>query len=129
MTQYVSFAAYDESLASSLLPFWDTRPAPPPPPPAVPPAWQQALQAAIGKAPVLASGSKDAAGQVPLVHLAQLLVSGRGSWYGLGSVTQLTQDGDYGPKTAAGVKAVQQHYRITVDGVVGPQTWGVLITR
>ncbi len=28
MTQYVSFAAYDESLAQASLPFWDTRPAP-----------------------------------------------------------------------------------------------------
>ena len=39
MTQYVSFAAYDESEAVSTLPFWDTRapaPAPPPAPGPVP---------------------------------------------------------------------------------------------
>jgi hypothetical protein len=30
MTQYVSYAAYDESLAAPTLPFWDTRPAPKP---------------------------------------------------------------------------------------------------
>lgn len=130
VTQYVSFAAYDESLAVSSLPFWDTRPSPAPPPPPPPlPAWQAALQDAIGKAPVLGTGSKDAAGQVPLVHLAQLLVAGRGAWYHLGAVTALTQDGDYGPKTAAGVKAVQHHYGLTADGVVGPKTWSALITR
>lgn len=131
VTQFVSFAAYDESLAVSRLPFWDTRPAPAPPPSPTPPlpAWQTALQAAIGKAPVLGNGSKDAAGKMPLVHLAQLLVTGRGAWYNLGAGTKLTQDGDFGPKTVAGVKTVQHHYGLTADGIVGPKTWMVLITR
>jgi peptidoglycan hydrolase-like protein with peptidoglycan-binding domain len=35
-------------------------------------------------------------------------------------------DGRYGPKTEAAVKKVQQQFNITVDGVVGPQTWAVI---
>jgi peptidoglycan hydrolase-like protein with peptidoglycan-binding domain len=32
-------------------------------------------------------------------------------------------DGVFGPKTGAGVKALQQATGITVDGIVGPKTW------
>jgi peptidoglycan hydrolase-like protein with peptidoglycan-binding domain len=35
-------------------------------------------------------------------------------------------DGRYGGKTETAVKKLQQQFRITVDGVVGPQTWGVI---
>ena len=35
-------------------------------------------------------------------------------------------DGKYGPKTAKAVKAYQKAMKIKVDGIVGPQTWGVL---
>jgi len=42
MTQWVSFAAYDEDLADPGLPFWDTRPEPPRPPSAPPPIPQPA---------------------------------------------------------------------------------------
>jgi len=34
-------------------------------------------------------------------------------------------DGDFGPRTEAGVRAYQSHQGITVDGVVGQQTWWV----
>lgn len=41
----------------------------------------------------------------------------------------LTVDGDFGPKTATGVKAVQRKYGAeSVDGVVGPETWTIMIT-
>ncbi|WP_179229386.1 phage tail tip lysozyme [Parenemella sanctibonifatiensis] len=36
-------------------------------------------------------------------------------------------DGSYGPKTIAAVKAFQKASGLTVDGKVGPQTWGALI--
>jgi peptidoglycan hydrolase-like protein with peptidoglycan-binding domain len=32
-------------------------------------------------------------------------------------------DGVFGPRTEAGVRALQQARGITVDGIVGPQTW------
>jgi peptidoglycan hydrolase-like protein with peptidoglycan-binding domain len=37
-------------------------------------------------------------------------------------------DGVYGPNTAAAVELFQRHYHLTVDGIVGPQTWSVLLT-
>lgn len=38
-------------------------------------------------------------------------------------------DGAYGPVTDAAVKAVQRWGGVTVDGIVGPATWRVLILR
>jgi hypothetical protein len=40
----------------------------------------------------------------------------------------LVVDGDLGPKTDELVRAFQTVHHLTVDGIVGPQTWGVLIT-
>lgn len=36
-------------------------------------------------------------------------------------------DGDFGPRTKAAVVAYQKKYRLTVDGIVGPQTWGKML--
>ena len=35
-----------------------------------------------------------------------------------------TQDGDFGPKTEALVKEWQKRNKLTVDGIIGPKTWG-----
>jgi peptidoglycan hydrolase-like protein with peptidoglycan-binding domain len=35
-------------------------------------------------------------------------------------------DGRFGAKTKAAVNKLQQDYNLTVDGVVGPQTWQVV---
>jgi peptidoglycan hydrolase-like protein with peptidoglycan-binding domain len=115
MTQWVSFSGYDESLAVSSLPFWDTR------------AGQDWTEAIIMALPTLQQGSRDTAGQPLLVHRVQALVAGIGTWNNLGPATQLTADGVFDPKTTAGVKAVQAFFRITADGIVGQQTWTKLI--
>lgn len=122
MTQYVSFSGYDESEASSALPFWDTKPVPGPPSPV--PAWQEDMMQAL---PTLQSGAQDRAGQVQFVHRVQALVSCIGVVNGLGSVTQLAQDGNFGAGTEAGVKKVQALFQLTQDGIVGPATWAVLV--
>ena len=42
---------------------------------------------------------------------------------------QVSVDGIFGPLTEAAVKAVQTANGLTVDGIVGPQTWPKLIVR
>jgi peptidoglycan hydrolase-like protein with peptidoglycan-binding domain len=110
-------AAYGRDLDESLLTadFFGTAPVP---------AWQEAMMSAL---PVLQQGSKDAAGRPFYVRRVQVLVSGIGRWNALGSVTQLNQDGVYGPATAAAVKRVQEFFRLTQDGIAGPSTWAALI--
>lgn len=39
----------------------------------------------------------------------------------------LTIDGDFGDKTRDAVKAFQKQNGLTVDGIVGPKTWGMLL--
>lgn len=51
-------------------------------------------------------------------HLQQLLEA---AGYSPGAI-----DGKFGPKTEAAVKAYQEAFELTVDGIVGPQTWGQL---
>jgi peptidoglycan hydrolase-like protein with peptidoglycan-binding domain len=41
----------------------------------------------------------------------------------------LSIDGDFGPQTAATVRAFQSAHGLSVDGIVGPQTWPVLIVE
>jgi len=35
-----------------------------------------------------------------------------------------TEDGEFGPKTKAATIAFQQKYKLEVDGIAGPQSWG-----
>lgn len=86
--------------------------------------WTEAL---VANLPTLQLGSKDEAGQAFHVHRAQVLTAGVGRWNNLGSVAAIPDDGNFGPSTKAAVQAVQKHFGLTEDGVVGPATWKALI--
>jgi peptidoglycan hydrolase-like protein with peptidoglycan-binding domain len=53
------------------------------------------------------------------VRAVQYLLNHRGAG--------LSVDGDFGGGTEAAVKSFQSSHGLTVDGVVGPQTWGALV--
>jgi peptidoglycan hydrolase-like protein with peptidoglycan-binding domain len=53
------------------------------------------------------------------VRSVQYLLNAHGS--------NLAVDGDFGPKTDAAVRAFQADHGLGVDGIVGDQTWPVLI--
>lgn len=56
--------------------------------------------------------------------LQTALNQGRSSWAPTTN-PPLAVDGAYGPKTAAAVEAAQRHGGITIDGIVGLQTWAL----
>lgn len=86
--------------------------------------WTETL---VNNLPTLQLGSKDAAGQPWYVRRLQNDVAGYGRWNSLGKVTAIADDGVFGPGTQAAVKAVQSHAKLTADGVVGRDTWTLLI--
>jgi hypothetical protein len=108
MTQYVAFSAYDESVAVSSLPFWDTQPSSPS---GSEPDWQVNLMNA------LLTLQPGATGQ--LVRTAQGLCCARGR--------NLIIDGNFGPVTEAAVRSLQASAGVTDDGVIGPETWPALM--
>ena len=116
--------ALDQSLlAGDFFAVLSQAPAPGPSPSPVP-AWQEALMNAL---PALQQGSQDHPGAVQFVRRVQALVACIGAANGFGPVTELKQDGDFGPTTEAGVKRIQEFFSLTQDGTVGPQTWTVLV--
>ena len=90
-------------------------PPPPPPPVGFDPAhgawglWPLGLNK-----PVLRQGSKGDAVRY-LQGVILLKAGGR-----------IAVDGDFGPQTQARVLDLQRFFKLTVDGVVGPQTWEVV---
>ena len=93
---------------------WWYQPGSTPPPPPPPADWIKSM-------PTLMVGDTG-----PHVRTAQGLLVAR--YYQLGSTGQLHDgiDGAFGPLTYAAVKEAQGAAHITVDGIIGPQTWPVL---
>lgn len=86
--------------------------------------WTETL---VNNLPTLQLGAKDVPGQPWYVRRLQNDVAGYGRWNGLGAVTAIPDDGDFGIRTKAAVEAVQGHAGIAKDGVAGRDTWTVLI--
>lgn len=63
--------------------------------------------------PTLRKGSKGHS-----VKTAQTLLKNKGY--------EIIPDGDFGPETEEAVKAFQRANKLVEDGVIGPETWGVL---
>jgi hypothetical protein len=93
----------------------------------VPPVanWTEVL---VDNLPTLQLGSKDDGPSATwYVRRLQNEVAGYGRWNGLGRVTAITDDGNFGQGTRAAVLAVQAHAGLKQDGIVGKGTWTVLI--
>jgi peptidoglycan hydrolase-like protein with peptidoglycan-binding domain len=91
----------------------------PPSPPVAsqPPAsWQEEMMKSL---PTLDLGSHDAP-DARMVHRVQALCTALGA--------PCLIDGDFGPETQNAVRAVQQQFGLTRDGIVGPLTWLALVT-
>ena len=117
--------AWGRSLDESLLlgDFFDApaAPKPPaPPPPAPVPAWQEAMMQAL---PTLSEGSDDT--HLPHEYVRRVQLIANGIYH---ASPELAVDGVYGAVTKSAVAAIQHAADVTVDGVVGPATWAVLIT-
>lgn len=114
ITQWVSFSGYDEDLASSALPFWDTQPSPVP-------AWQEAMMQAL---PVISTTQNNDDTDLShwLIHRIQLVANGI-----FHADPQLEVDGSYGPVTAAAVAKIQTGSGLVADGIVGPATWPLIV--
>lgn len=96
------------------LPAGEAPPAPSSPSPA--PSQDDWTEKLIMALPTIREGAKG-----EHVQTVQALCTARG--------TSCSMDGDYGPKTKAAVRAIQSRYGAEgVDGVVGPETWTILIT-
>lgn len=72
--------------------------------------------------PTLRRGVEPATGPTAVAHL-QLMLNQRGGY------PPLVEDGDFGPATEASVRHYQGNEGLTVDGVVGRQTWASLLSR
>lgn len=82
----------------------------------------------MSKLPILRQGDTDKAGSFFSVVRMQDLVRRAGTLNSLADAAAVSSDGDFGPVTDGGVRSVQEHYRIAVDGVCGSDTWSVLLT-
>jgi peptidoglycan hydrolase-like protein with peptidoglycan-binding domain len=72
--------------------------------------------------PVLKTGSMPTSGPTVVKHL-QLMLNERGGF------PVLVEDGVFGSTTETSVKHYQQNENLTVDGIVGKQTWTSLLSK
>ncbi len=115
-TQWTSTSggiSLDESILLDSF-FSGTSPLPSPSPV---PTWETKMMNSL---PTLNPGAKDS-GQ-PWVRRVQGLCLAELS------SSVISVDGDFGTETEAAVKTIQASHHVTVDGIVGPVTWRILVT-
>jgi peptidoglycan hydrolase-like protein with peptidoglycan-binding domain len=112
-TQYAFLGTRDLSLVkdNATVPLWEINPVQPPPPPG--PSWEETM---LRKLPTLKLNSPSHND----VQRAQALLGAAGH--------HLKLDGLFGPLTESAVKLEQGKFGLTVDGIVGPKTWVLLVT-
>jgi Glycosyl hydrolases family 25/Putative peptidoglycan binding domain len=76
--------------------------------------------------PELSEGSVDVPGQVDFVHRVQWLLAGLAKVANIPQAVGLSDDGIYGPKTAAAVAGMQAFAKLTPSGKVGEDEWKFL---
>lgn len=120
-TQWTS-SALGRNLDESVLldNFFGTTPAPTPPPP-VTYLTSAEMGHIMGQLPVLSAGMNDSQFPHWYIHRVQAILN---LIYG----HSLVADGAFGPATETAVKSLQAGAKLTQDGVVGAQTWSILIT-
>lgn len=59
-------------------------------------------------------------------YLQTTLVTKAGQDLGRGGLRGYGDDGIFGAKTEAGVRNLQRFFALSVDGIVGPKTWGIV---
>ena len=72
--------------------------------------------------PVLTKGANPVSGPTVIKKL-QLMLNQRGGF------PVLVEDGVFGSSTEAALRRYQQNENLTVDGIVGKQTWTSLLSR
>jgi hypothetical protein len=97
---------------------------PPTPTPAPSGNWTETM---ISNLPTLQQGASDTAGRPFLVHRLQALAAVIGQINGLNPARSLHVTGSFDAATTGAVKAIQAHFGLSQDGIVGPETWGVLV--
>lgn len=83
-----------------------------------PPSWTEVIMQNL---PELKPGDKG-----PAVRTAQALLRARYTDIGTTGSAHDGIDGDFGPLTESAVKDIQGKAKITIDGIIGPETWPVL---
>ncbi|HEV2172904.1 MAG TPA: GH25 family lysozyme [Nitrospira sp.] len=92
------------------------------------PQWEVSMLNAL---PMIGKGAQDAPGKVFFVSRAQALAKVIGTVNSLPAAASLVVDGNFDTKTEVAIRAVQTHAGFAakdIDGIVGPMTWGVLVT-
>jgi len=116
--QYENAGPYDNDIWSKA---WldQVATAVPDPGPAKPPTW---LEHVMEDLPTLKQGDKG-----DTVRTAQGLLVARGYHLGPTGTHAVGVDGDFGPVTDSAVRDAQQKAHMAPDGVIGPETWPVLL--